>query len=186
MKFFSLEELNQQIWDLLDSHNSRKFIARPYSRLELFLEDEQQELRPLPQERFEIKYQSIATIMLNGHVQLSQDKNYYSVPYQYIKKKVKLLYTKSTVEIHFKYNRIAVHIRNYKPYLYSTNPDHLASTHQFVAQWSAPRFINWASDIDESITEYIMQVIECRRHPEQAFNSCLGILNLKNNLDHID
>ena len=30
-KFFSLEELNQQIWDLLDAHNSRKLTGRPYS-----------------------------------------------------------------------------------------------------------------------------------------------------------
>ncbi len=107
-----MEELNQQIWDLLDFHNGRKLTARPYSRLELFLEDEKQKLRPLPQERFEIKYQSFATVMQNGHVQLSQDKNYYSVPYQYVKKKAKLLYTKSTVEIYYKYNRIAVHTRN--------------------------------------------------------------------------
>ncbi|PWA03838.1 IS21 family transposase, partial [Flavobacterium psychrotolerans] len=28
-KFFSLEELNQQIWDLLDAHNSRKLTGRP-------------------------------------------------------------------------------------------------------------------------------------------------------------
>ncbi|WP_366183249.1 hypothetical protein [Flavobacterium ovatum] len=55
--------------------------------MEVFLEDEKEKLRPLPQERFEIKYQSFATIMQNGHVQLRQDKNYYSVPYQYVKKK---------------------------------------------------------------------------------------------------
>ena len=107
-KFFSLEELNQQIWDLLDAHNSRKLTGRPYSRVELFLEDEQQKLRPLPQKRFEIKYQFLATVMQNGHVELSQDKNYYSVPYQYIKKKAKLLYTKSTVKIYCKYNLITI------------------------------------------------------------------------------
>jgi transposase len=178
-KFFSLEELNQQIWDLLDAHNSRKLTGRPYSRIELFLEDEQQKLRPLPQERFEIKYQSFATVMQNGHVQLSQDKNYYSVPYQYIKKKAKLLYTKSTVEIYYKYNRIAVHARNYKPYIYNTTPEHLASTHQFVAQWSAARFIDWASSIDAFVGEYILQIIESRNHPEQAYKSCLGILNFE-------
>jgi transposase len=176
-KFFNLEELNQQIWDLLDSHNNRKLTGRPYSRYELFLEDEKEKLRSLPQERFEIKYQSFATVMQNGHVQLSQDKNYYSVPYQYIKKKAKLLYTKSTVEIYHKYNRIAIHPRNYKPYIYTTNPEHLASTHQFVAQWSASRFIDWASSIDAAVSEYIIQIIESRNHPEQAYKSCLGILS---------
>ena len=178
-KFFDIDALNQKIGDLLDSHNNRKLTGRPYSRYELFLEDEKEKLRPLPQERFEIKYQSFATVMQNGHVQLSQDKNYYSVPYQYVKKKAKLLYTKSTVEIYHKYNRIAVHQRNYKPYVYTTTPEHLASTHQFVAQWSAARFIDWASSIDEAVAEYIMQIIESRNHPEQAYKSCLGILNFE-------
>jgi transposase len=176
-KFFDIDALNQKIGDLLDSHNNRKLTGRPYSRYELFLEDEKEKLRPLPQERFEIKYQSFATVMQNGHVQLSQDKNYYSVPYQYIKKKAKLLYTKSTVEIYHKYNRIATHIRNYKPYVYTTTPEHLASTHQFMTQWSASNFIDWGNRIDPVVGEYILKIIESRNHPEQAFKSCLGILS---------
>lgn len=116
--FYSLEELNHRIWELLKTHNDSKLTARPYSRRELFLEDEKHNLCPLPQARFEIKYQSHATVMQNGHVLLSQDKNYYRVPYQYLRKKVKLLYTSSAVEIFHKYNRIAIHMRNYKPYVY--------------------------------------------------------------------
>jgi transposase len=176
---YSLNELNREIWDLLDSHNKRKLTGRPYSRQDLFLEDEKDQLGPLPQDLFEIKYQSFATVMQNGHVQLSQDKNYYSVPYQYIKKKAKILYTSSTVEIYYKYNRIAMHRRNYKPYVYTTITEHLASTHQFVAGWSAARFLEWAGNIDESVKDYIMQIIESRNHPEQAYKSCLGILNFE-------
>jgi hypothetical protein len=89
------------------------------------------------------------------------------------------LYTKSTVEIYHKYNRIAIHPRNYKPYIYTTTSKHLASTHQFVAQCSAARFIDWASNIDESVGEYIIQIIESRNHSEWAYKSCLGILNFK-------
>ena len=72
--FYSLAELNQQIWDLLKTHNDSKLTARPYSRKELFLEDEKQKLHPLPEARFELKYQSHATVMQNGHVLLSQEK----------------------------------------------------------------------------------------------------------------
>ncbi len=39
-KFFSLDQLNEQIWNLLEVHNKTKLTARPYSRLELFTEDE--------------------------------------------------------------------------------------------------------------------------------------------------
>ena len=178
-KFFSLDQLNEQIWNLLDVHNKKKLTARPYSRLELFTEDEKKELNLLPQERFEIKYQSFATVMQNGHVLLSLDKSYYSVPYQYLRKKVKLLYTKSTVEIYYKYNRIATHPRHYKPYVYTTNPDHMASTHQFVADWSASRFLDWASGIDPSVGEFILKIIDSKNHPEQAYKSCLGILSFE-------
>ncbi len=178
-KFFSLDQLNEQIWNLLEIHNKKKLTARPYSRLELFTEDEKKELNPLPQERFEIKYQSFATVMQNGHVSLSSDKNFYSVPYQYLRKKVKLLYTKSTVEIYYKYNRIATHPRHYKPYVYTTNPEHMASTHQFVADWSASRFLDWASGIDPSVGEFIMKIIDSKNHPEPAYKSCLGILSFE-------
>lgn len=178
-KYYSIEELNKAISALIDSHNRRKLTARPYSRLDVFTEDEKQELRALPNEHFEIRYQSFATVMQNGHVQLSQDKNYYSVPYQYIRKKVKLSYTSGTVEIYYKYNRIALHKRNYKHYVYTTTSEHLASTHRFVSQWSAERFIEWAEKIDSSVKEYIVHIIESRTHPEQAYKSCMGILGFE-------
>jgi len=177
--FFSLEELNEQIWNLLDLHNKKKLTGRPYSRLELFTEDEQKELNPLPQERFEIKYQSFASVMQNGHVLLSQDKGYYSVPYQYLRKKVKLLYTKSSVEIYYKYNRIATHTRNYKAYVYTTNPEHLASTHKFVTDMDASKFLDWANKIDPFVGDLILKIIESKTHPEQAYKSCLGILSFE-------
>ncbi len=179
LDFYSIEALNEKIWSLLEQHNTKKLTARPYSRLDLFLEDEKFKLRALPLERFEIKYQSFATVMQNGHVQLGEDKNYYSVPFHYLKKKVKLLYTKYTVEIYHKFNRIATHSRNYKPYIYTTNPEHLASSHKFVTDWSATRFIDWATSIDTCVGEYIVQIIESRNHPEQAFKSCLGILSFE-------
>lgn len=59
MEFFSIEDLNQTIWTLLDAHNNKKLTGRPYSRFELFIEDEKHELQPLPQERFGIKYHSM-------------------------------------------------------------------------------------------------------------------------------
>lgn len=177
--FFTIADLNTRIWELLDAHNFRKFTGRPYSRHELFIDLEKDKLSPLPQNRFEIKYQSFATVMQNSHVQLSKDKHCYSVPFHYIRKKVKILFTQTTVEIYFKYNRIATHKRNPKPYLYTTETEHLASTHQFITDWTAPRFINWANGIDSSVGEFIVKVIESRNHPEQAFKTCMGILSFE-------
>jgi transposase len=176
--FHCIEELNTSIWDELEVHNNKKLTGRPISRLQMFESVEKDTLSPLPQKRYQIKYQCIATVGQNGHVQLSKDKHYYSVPYQYIRKKVKLLFTSTSVEIYHNYNRIAVHKRSLKPYNYTTYTDHLASSHQFVNEWSPQRFINWGASIDEYVKEFITQLLEQRVHPEQAYKSCLGVLHL--------
>lgn len=178
-EFFSIKSMNQLIWELLEQHNSRKLTGRPYSRLQSFKEDEQEKLSALPVTRFEVKQQSFATVMMNGHVLLSKDKHYYSVPFQYIRKKVKLLFTSSTVEVYHKYNRIALHRRNLKPYYYTTEKEHLASTHQFITDWTPQRFIDWAASIDPSVEELICRILEQKQHPEQAYKSCMGVLSFQ-------
>lgn len=177
MIFHSIEELNKAIWDELEVHNNKKLTGRYISRLQMFNDVEKETLFPLPQHRYEIKYQSMATVGQNGHVQLSKDRHYYSVPYQYIRKKVKFLYTATTIEIYHKYNRIAVHKRSYKPYNYTTLTEHLASTHQFMTEWTPQRFINWGASIDEAVKEFITRLLDQRLHPEQAYKSCLGVLS---------
>jgi len=176
--FFDLESLNTVIWHYLEKHNRTNFTGKVYSRKDLFEEIEAHKLSLLPQQRYEIKQQSMATVMLNGHVLLSEDKHYYSVPYQYIRKKVKLLYSSKTVEIYHKYIRIAVYSRLKSPYNYTTTKEHLASTHQFVTDWTPQRFINWGGSIDESVKQLIINILEKKQHPEQAYKSCMGVLSL--------
>lgn len=175
--FFSLKELNAAIWEALKEHNNKKLTGRPTSRLQLFNQDEKHKLSPLPVKRYEIKQIAVVTVMQNGHVSLSKDKHYYSVPYQYIRKKVKIVYTTTTVEVYHKYNRIAVHKRIISPYNYTTVKEHLASTHRFVTDWRPQRFIDWAASIDDSVKEFIMKLLEKKQHPEQAYKSCVGVLS---------
>ena len=177
--FYTIEGINKRIWELLEEHNHRPFSGRPFSRYQLFTEDEQEKLAPLPIKRFEIFHQSLATVGRNSHVMLGADKHYYSVPSQYIRRKVKLQYSKSTVKIYHKYNRIAVHQRNLKAYHYSTQQQHLPSTHQFLVNWSPQTFIQKAASIDPSVEELVVKVLEQKQHPEQAYKSCMGILSLE-------
>lgn len=176
--FFDLPSLNQAIWQELEKHNKSNFTGKTYSRIELFEEIESAKLSPLPQYRYEIKQQAIVTVMQNGHVLLGQDKHYYSVPYQYIRKKVKLLYSSKTVEIYHKYNRIAVHKRIKNPYSYTTVKEHMASTHRFVTEWTPEKFINWGASIGEDVKMLITNILNKKQHPEQAYKSCMGILSL--------
>jgi transposase len=122
--------------------------------------------------------------MKNGHVCLGTDKHYYSVPYRFIGKKVKLLFTSSRVDIYYHYERIASHGRSHRKYHYTTTIDHLASAHRYLSEWTPEKFIEQAKAIHEEVAEYLELVIEAKQHPEQAYKSCSGILSLARKVGH--
>ncbi|CAG5006612.1 IS21 family transposase ISPpu7 [Dyadobacter sp. CECT 9275] len=180
--YSSLSELNAAIWIALETHNNQLLRGRNYSRRLQFEEIERSALAPLPVLRYEFKKQLHATVMKNGHVCLSVDKHYrratpYSVPYRFIGKKIKLLFSNSLVEAYYHYERIALHKRVKSPYNYSTDKEHLASTHRFVTDWTPDRFLEWASSIHEDVRLYIHKILDRKQHPEQAYRSCVGILS---------
>ncbi|HYG40268.1 MAG TPA: IS21 family transposase [Cytophagales bacterium] len=175
--FFSLQDLNRTIQEKLDQHNKTPFQGKSHSRQELFNEIEKSELAPLPQESYEFKKFSWATVYKNSHIWLGEDKHYYSVPYRYTGEKVKVVYTKTRVEVHHKQVRIAFHSRDYSHYKYTTQKDHMPSTHQYKADWNPEKFIRWATMIGKETKEVIERIIENKQHPEQAYKSCVGILS---------
>lgn len=174
----SLEDLNSAVWEALEVHNNQKRSNRPYSRRQLFEEVERAALAPLPQLPYHCKKQHYATVAKNGHVGLSEDKHYYSVPYRFIGRKVKLLYSVQCVEVFYNYERIAVHNRSHRPYQHTTDATHMASTHRFVAEWSPEFFTAWGHRLAEEVGRYVEGVLRTRPHPEQAYKACVGILSL--------
>jgi transposase len=175
--FYSLTSLNKRIADLLEEHNNQHFQQRPCSRRQLFEEEEKLLLSPLPPDRYEIKSFKQVTVMRNGHVQIIEDKHYYSVPYRFIGKKVKLIYSRSQVSVYYNNERIAYHLRSALRYRYTTVKDHLSSAHQFVSEWNPDKFINWAGGIAPVVKAYILEILNNAAYPEQAYRSCVGILS---------
>lgn len=108
-QFFSLAELNRAIRDKLELFNQRLFQKKEGSRRSLFLGEEKPLLAPLPATRFELSDWKTATVQFNYHI--SVDGMLYSVPYEYIKKKVDVKVTDTTIEIFYNHNRIASHRR---------------------------------------------------------------------------
>lgn len=175
--FYSLTALNQRIADLVESHNQQHFQQRPYSRRQLFEEQEKHLLSPLPADRYELKSFKQVTVMKNGHVQLLEDKHYYSVPYRFIGKKVKLIYSRSQLSVYYDKERIAYHLRSTQRYRYTTTKSHLCSSHQFVSEWNPDKFISWAGGIAPVVQDYILEILNRATYPEQAYRSCVGILS---------
>lgn len=176
--YASLDELNWAIREALEAHNNHKRYNRPYSRRALFEELERSALMPLLQLPYGFKKQHYATVAKNGHVGLSEDKHYYSVPYRFIGRKVKVLYSTDNVEIFYNYERIALNARSRRAYQYSTDATHMASTHRFVAEWTPEFFTSWAYRLHEEVGRYVEGLLRTRPHPEQAYKACISILSL--------
>jgi transposase len=176
---FTLQSINTAILEALEINNKAAFKGRDYSRRQQFEELEREALQPLPAYRYEFRQQSVVTVMKNGHVCLGADKHYYSVPYRYIGKKVKILFTSLTVEVYYHYEKIAAHQREHRKYHYTTLDEHLASAHRYVSDWTPEKFIEQGRAVHEDLAKYITLVIEGKMHPEQAYKSCAGILSLE-------
>lgn len=177
LSFDTLVSLNESILPALEMHNNKPFSGRSYSRREQFEEIEREALSALNPIDYQIHKQVMVTVMKNGYIRLGEDIHYYSVPYTYIGKKVKILYTPALVKVYYQYTMIACHERIKSKYHYTTNEDHLASQHRFLTEWSPDKFIQQAQAIHEDVALYISKVLELKPYPEQAYKSCSGILS---------
>lgn len=176
--FFTLEELNEAIRDLLEEHNNRLMQKMKISRRQLFEETERNALLPLPVERYEFKRFQKAKVQFNYHVYLKEDKHYYSVPYRYKGREIRLIYTDFAVEMFHANIRIARHARNCTPHRYTTATEHMPSHHRFLLEWNPERIMRWAEESGEYVCEAAQSILNSRKHPEQTFKSCLGLISL--------
>lgn len=176
--FYSLDELNERIRELLEEHNGKDFQKNDGSRRSLFETVEKLALKPLPKEAFEFRQYQKASVTYNYHVFLSEDKHWYSVPYRYHKKAVKLSYSATDVEIYLDTERIAMHRRNSRRWGYSTSSEHMPSHHRFMAEWTPERLANWAGEIGPETRNAVEKIMSLCGHPEQGFNMSMGVINL--------
>lgn len=175
--FFLLGQLNAEIRKLNTLLNAGNFQGRDHSRKTLLSQIELKELKALPIEKYELKNFRWLTVQKTSHIYLSDDKHYYSVHYKYNRQKVKVAYTSTVVEIYFEHQRIAVHQRDRRPSGYTTEKEHMPSTHRFVSEWNPEFFITWASGIGEPTKQLVEKILQSKAHPEQSYKSCLGVLS---------
>ena len=70
------------------------------------------------------------------------------------------------------------HVRSALIARHTTADEHMPEKHRRMGRWTPERFTRWAEKIGPSTGALITTVLGSRRHPQQAFRSCLGILRL--------
>jgi len=176
--YHTLEQINQDILIHLEVHNSAKLTGENYSRRQQFTELEAQTLQPLNPYLFELMTTQLSTVNKYGHVLLSVDKRYYSVPFKLIGKRLKIKYSSTKIEVYEQDEVVAVHDRFFgKGLKYITIQDHLATQHKYLAEWNPQKFMATASSIGEAVAQYIAKILAREMYPEQSYKSCSGVLS---------
>jgi transposase len=151
------------------------------SRRELFEKIEREALNPLPVDDWEFAEWKRVRVNLDYHIEVHDFL--YSVPHALIRAEVEVRVTERIVEVFYRGQRVAVHQRRYMGRKHGTDPDHMPSSHRFLAEWTPDRFRRWAGKIGPNTEALISAVLASRRHPEQGFRTCLGILRSYRGLD---
>ncbi len=176
--FFSLEELNSAIWELLETYNAKKMQHTQISRRELFEQTERDTLSPLPVMRYEFKNFNRLTVHFCYHIYFTEDHHYYSVPYRYRRLKVDVWSTSSVLEVYYNNERIAIHKRNSRQNGYTTVREHMPEKHKWQESWNPETLITLARGHGDDVAAAVAAVLASRQYPEQSYRTCLGILSL--------
>ena len=176
--FFSLAELNAAIARLLERLNARAFRKLPGSRRSLFEQLERPALRALPIERYVFAEWKKVRVNIDYHVEV--DGHYYSVPHALVRRQLDVRLTATTVECLCRGRRVASHPRSVLKGRHTTADEHMPEKHRQMGQWTPQRFIRWAEKIGPNTAALITAVLGSRRHPQQAYRPCLGVLRLAN------
>lgn len=173
-RFLSLDELNEAIWERLESFNQKPFQKRDGSRASSFAE-EKTFLRPLPPHPYELAVWKTATVGPNYHIAI--ERMNYSVPFEYIKQKMDVRLTGCTVEVFYGGNRICSHPRLYGRFnQYSTTEAHMPPEHQKYVQWNGECFVHWAAKIGTHTEAVVKAILSGYKAEQQGYKACMGLL----------
>jgi len=174
--FFSLAEANQAIREKLDELNNKMMLATGRTRHQEFEDIDLPNLKPLPEKPYEYAVRKTARVNIDYHVEF--EKHFYSVPHPLIHQEVDLRVTEHLVEVFHKGKGVATHLHSSKAGGYTTLREHMPPNHQFLNKIDTKQLLSWAEKVGPQTHEFINATLKSRSFPEQAYRSCLGILNL--------
>jgi transposase len=175
-QFFSLEELNQAIRELLDELNARLMRKLGASRREFFETLDLPALKALPDEPYQYAEWKKCRVAPDYHVDLHG--HLYSVPHALIREVLEARVTGTTVELFHRGKRVASHARSALRNRHTTIAEHMPSSHRRYAEWTPARIAREAERIGPATAGLCAAIMQTKPHPEQGFRACLGILRL--------
>lgn len=175
-RFFCLAELNAAIAELLLEYNQKPLQKMDGTRRSRYLELDRPALKILPARPYEYAQWKSAKVHLDYHIEV--ERAYYSVPYRHIGDQVDVRATARMIEIFYRRQLIATHIRSYQRGHRTTLDAHRPENHRAVIDQSIERLIERAERMGACVAAVLREQFNKKVHPEEALRSAQGILRL--------
>lgn len=176
-QFFSIEEINAAIFELLWLLNERPFKKLPGCRRSRFEELDKLLLSPLPGEPFEYA-EWTAPNKIGPDYHMHVKGHYYSVPEALVGERVDARASARTIEIFHQGKRVASHLRSDEIGGHTTKPEHQPKAHRKYAEQTPERFIEWARSIGEAAESAVRFQFDGKPHPLLGLKACTSLKRL--------
>lgn len=174
--FFSLQQLNETIQELLGELNNQPFQKMSGTRYSQYQAIDLPALGPLPKQPFELE-DWLVDELIGKDYHITVEGHHYSVPHQLRGERVDVRYTDAIVEVLHNNIRAASHLRNKIEGGISTSDEHRPPQHALYAGMSAELFLRQAAEVGVFTRQVISAIIEAHPYPQLAFDKCFGILS---------
>lgn len=176
--FHDLASLNAAIAAAVEAFNDR-----PYSdgsgecRRTRFEAIDRPHMRPLPARRWELTEWRESKVHRDYHIMI--DRHLYSVPHKYTDKSVNVRLRGSMVEVFYKGERIASHVRSRRKGGATTLREHQPLAHQRAGIEGTRAWLeDEGGKLGVHVHRFVVAVMSRYGKPELGFRSCLGVLRL--------
>lgn len=176
-QFFSIEEYNEAALKELERFNNKPFQKKEGSRRELFEKYERETLQPLPSKRYMIAVFKKAKVQNNCHIAFQ--KNYYSVPSEYMGKEVDIRITSDEITVYYENTPLCSHhlIKN-RIGTYSTVTEHMPQGSNAYGEWNSTRYLNWAKTKGPHVYETVYRIFNSANVEQRYYRTVHSILKL--------
>ena len=179
--FYSLDELNVAIKELLVDLNNRPFQKMAGSRKSLFDSIERKVLQPLPEKQFE--YTEFHKVRIGPDGRFTVHACTYSAPANLSNRQVDVRVTTEVIEILDGGHRIASHQRGYGSD-FIIDPNHLDPVGRYFTEWDGAADLEWASSIGPNANAFLQVLFLNGKAKEQGYRASLAFRKIATDFDH--
>jgi transposase len=176
--FFGLVSLNNALWARANMMNHLPFQKLPGSRVSKFEEIDKPALKPLPATRYIFRKWHRLRVAQNHHVCI--EGHFYSVPHKYAGEEVDGATDTKMVEILYRGESCARHVRSYIPNAFTTLPEHMPPKYRYYFEsCDKEKLLGRARDIGKSTFEWAGKMFALKGRPHnQVIRTVQGALSL--------